>query len=96
MQTASHIADALSQVAQGEAGPSTAMHGLVLPMRSGEGSMPPPAAGAKGPAGEEEGEGDDEALPEMAEDDYSAQLTLESQTKDNLKYVLISFSSLVA
>jgi len=36
---------------------------------------------------EEEVEGDDEMLPAMADDDYSAQLSWQSQSKDNLKCV---------
>ena len=35
-------------------------------------------------------EGEDELLPAMADDDYSAQLSWQSQSKDNLKYVLSS------
>ena len=45
-------------------------------------SLAPGAAGA-----DEEGEGEDELLPAMADDDYSAQLSWQSQSKDNLKYV---------
>lgn len=41
----------------------------------------PPGVGA----GEEDGE-EDEMLPAMADDDYSAQLSWQSQSKDNLKY----------
>ena len=36
---------------------------------------------------EEEVEGEDELLPAMADDDYSAQLSWQSQSKDNLKCV---------
>jgi hypothetical protein len=46
--------------------------------------MSTPGVGAVG--GEDEGE-DDEILPAMADDDYSAQLSWQSQTKDNLKCV---------
>ena len=44
----------------------------------------PPGAAAPG---EEDGEGEDdhEMLPAMADDDYSAQLSFQSQSKDNLK-----------
>lgn len=35
--------------------------------------------------GDEDGEGDDELLPAMADDDYSAQLSWQSESKDNLK-----------
>jgi transcription initiation factor TFIID subunit 11 len=37
---------------------------------------------------EEEGEGDDDFLPAMADDDYSAQLSWQSQSKEDLKYSL--------
>jgi hypothetical protein len=39
---------------------------------------------------EEEVEGEDELLPAMADDDYSAQLSWQSQSKDNLKCVLVT------
>jgi hTAFII28-like protein conserved region len=50
------------------------------------------ATGAQRPLGamEEEAEGEDELLPAMADDDYSAQLSWQSQSKDNLKCVLYS------
>jgi hypothetical protein len=38
---------------------------------------------------EEEVEGEDELLPAMADDDYSAQLSWQSQSKDNLKCVIV-------
>jgi hypothetical protein len=47
------------------------------------GSAPP----TRPPGADEDGEGDDEFLPAMADDDYSAQLSWQSQSKDNLKYV---------
>lgn len=40
--------------------------------------------------GEDDGEQDDELLPAMADDDYSAQLSFQSQSKDNLKFVACS------
>ena len=36
---------------------------------------------------EDDGEGEDDLLPDMADDDYSAQLSWQSQSKDNLKCV---------
>lgn len=42
-------------------------------------------------AGDEDVEGEDEMLPAMADDDYSAQLSWQSQSKDNLKYALSFF-----
>ncbi|KAG6887752.1 hypothetical protein C0992_010853 [Termitomyces sp. T32_za158] len=41
-------------------------------------------AGGGGGGGDDEGDGDDEMLPAMADDDYSAQLSFQSQSKDNL------------
>jgi hypothetical protein len=40
---------------------------------------------------EEEAEAEDELLPAMADDDYSAQLSWQSQSKDNLKCVPIPY-----
>ncbi|KAJ6459799.1 TAFII28-domain-containing protein [Mycena vitilis] len=40
---------------------------------------------------DEDGE-DDELLPAMADDDYSAQLSWQSQTKDNLKVLMDNFT----
>ncbi|KAJ6520735.1 TAFII28-domain-containing protein [Mycena capillaripes] len=45
-----------------------------------------------GGGGDEDGEGDDELLPAMADDDYSAQLSWQSQTKDNLKVLMDNFT----
>ncbi|PPR04668.1 hypothetical protein CVT24_011885 [Panaeolus cyanescens] len=42
--------------------------------------------------GEDDGEQDDELLPAMADDDYSAQLSFQSQSKDNLKVLMDNFS----
>lgn len=36
-----------------------------------------------------DGGGDDEAMPAMADDDYSAQANWQTQSKDNLKYVVL-------
>ena len=56
----------------------------------------PPGVTRSGPGGvEEDVEGDDEMLPAMADDDYSAQLSWQSQSKDNLKCVVIFFHWLV-
>jgi transcription initiation factor TFIID subunit 11 len=60
--------------------------GLTLPTRG----PPQPASGPArlGFGGvEEDVEADDEVLPAMADDDYSAQLSWQSQSKDNLKCV---------
>ncbi|KAG6829236.1 hypothetical protein H0H92_005238 [Tricholoma furcatifolium] len=42
--------------------------------------------------GDDDGDGDDEMLPAMADDDYSAQLSFQSQSKDNLKVLMDNFS----
>ena len=63
--------------------------------------MPPPEAIHLGPqailqgrpAPEDDIEGDDELLPAMADDDYSAQLSFQTQSKDNLKVLMDNFSS---
>ncbi|OJT06765.1 Transcription initiation factor TFIID subunit 11 [Trametes pubescens] len=50
----------------------------------------PAAPGAQ--AGEEDDNGEDELLPAMADDDYSAQLSWQSQSKDNLKVLMDNLS----
>ncbi|KAL0573994.1 transcription initiation factor TFIID subunit 11 [Marasmius crinis-equi] len=52
------------------------------------GSLPPVKAG-----GDEDGEADDELFPAMADDDYSAQLHFQSQSKDNLKVLMENLST---
>ncbi|CEL53021.1 Transcription initiation factor TFIID subunit 11 OS=Schizosaccharomyces pombe (strain 972 / ATCC 24843) GN=taf11 PE=3 SV=1 [Rhizoctonia solani AG-1 IB] len=54
------------------------------------GSIAPNAAGAEGATGE--GDDDDEEPPAMADDDYSAQLSWQSQSKENMKLLLSSFT----
>ncbi|RXW20503.1 hypothetical protein EST38_g5357 [Candolleomyces aberdarensis] len=61
----------------------------------GEGhtSMPPPLPILQGrPAPEDDVEVDDELLPGMADEDYSAQLSFQTQSKDNLKVLMDNFS----
>ncbi|KAG2152800.1 TAFII28-domain-containing protein [Suillus clintonianus] len=55
--------------------------------------IPQPGTTAK-PAGapDEDAEGEDELLPAMADDDYSAQLSWQSESKDNLKVLMDNFS----
>ncbi|TDL20476.1 TAFII28-domain-containing protein [Rickenella mellea] len=43
-------------------------------------------------AGDDDGDGDDDFLPDMADDDYSAQLSWQSQSKDNLKVLMDNFT----
>lgn len=61
--------------------PTTNATVLSLP---GASNMAPPPASAAAPVDED---GEDELLPAMADDDYSAQLSWQSQSKDNLKFV---------
>lgn len=64
--------------------------GLMFPGRA---SQPPPASARPGiPGQDDEAEGDDEFLPAMADDDYSAQLSWQSQSKDNLKVLMDNLS----
>jgi len=59
---------------------------------AGAADVTAPRPAASGAAGEEDGEGEDEMLPAMADDDYSAQLSWQSQSKDNLKVLMDNFS----
>ncbi|KAG6840414.1 hypothetical protein C0991_006885 [Blastosporella zonata] len=63
----------------------------VLPAGAGAlpGALPLPRAAG---AGDDDGDGEDEMLPAMADDDYSAQLSWQSQSKDNLKVLMDNFS----
>ncbi|KAF9476145.1 TAFII28-domain-containing protein [Pholiota conissans] len=64
--------------------------GLILPNR---GTPQPPLGTRSGTIGvDDEVEGDDELLPAMADDDYSAQLSWQSQSKDNLKVLMDNLS----
>ncbi|KII84754.1 hypothetical protein PLICRDRAFT_146236 [Plicaturopsis crispa FD-325 SS-3] len=67
---------------------STATDPVVDPLLSLPGA-PPPVQNAAAPAQEED---EDELLPAMADDDYSAQLSWQSQSKDNLKVLMDNFS----
>lgn len=78
-----------SQVIGTEQGDAIAVSGASV---SGEGQVlasgtfvPPFAAGARPPGVDEDGDVDDEFLPAMADDDYSAQQSWNTQSKDNLK-----------
>ncbi|KAJ7496734.1 hTAFII28-like protein conserved region-domain-containing protein [Mycena latifolia] len=55
---------------------------------------PPPPARVPGVVADEDGEGDDELLPAMADDDYSAQLTWQSQSRENLKVLMENLTPL--
>ena len=59
---------------------------LSLPGATASSSIIPSTVSAPNAPAEEDGE--DELLPAMADDDYSAQLSWQSQSKDNLKYVV--------
>ncbi|KAI0367910.1 TAFII28-domain-containing protein [Pilatotrama ljubarskyi] len=60
------------------------------PGTPGASTTTPAVPGAQ--AGEEDGDGEDELLPAMADDDYSAQLSWQSQSKDNLKVLMDNLS----
>ncbi|KZV65627.1 TAFII28-domain-containing protein [Peniophora sp. CONT] len=60
------------------------------PSSSGQQGTAQPGQG-QGQGEEGEGEEDEELLPAMADDDYSAQLSWQSQSKDNLKVLMDSF-----
>jgi transcription initiation factor TFIID subunit 11 len=59
---------------------------LSLPGATASSSIIPSTVSVPNAPVEEDGE--DELLPAMADDDYSAQLSWQSQSKDNLKYVV--------
>lgn len=62
--------------------------GLISMSRGNAPIMPVGSAPMMRPPGvDDDGEGEDDVLPAMADDDYSAQLSWQSQSKDNLKYV---------
>jgi hypothetical protein len=63
------------------------------PRSSGASIVPagaPPSAHVPGFVVGEGGEADDELLPAMTDDDYSAQLSRQNQSKENLKCVVFS------
>ncbi|KAF7795894.1 hypothetical protein EIP86_007061 [Pleurotus ostreatoroseus] len=67
--------------------------GVVPPVVAEGAPSAPRASVAPGaPQAEDDGEGEDELLPAMADDDYSAQLSWQSQSKDNLKVLMDNFS----
>ncbi|KAF5347780.1 hypothetical protein D9756_010264 [Leucocoprinus leucothites] len=56
------------------------------------GSVPPQPIGTRPPGADEDADVDDELLPAMADDDYSAQQSWNTQSKDNLKILMDSFT----
>jgi len=65
----------------------------VGPVLPAGGPQPPPASTRHAVlVPDDEVEGDDEFLPAMADDDYSAQLSWQSQSKDNLKVLMDNLS----
>jgi transcription initiation factor TFIID subunit 11 len=79
-----------SQVVVGEQGSTTANTTVGVDSQaiapSTVGSMPPPSIGVRPLGMDEDADVDDELLPAMADDDYSAQQSWNTQSKDNLKY----------
>lgn len=65
---------------------------IVNPPAGGEGSAQRQSVAPGVPGADEDGDGEDELLPAMADDDYSAQLSWQSQSKDNLKVLMDNFS----
>lgn len=70
-----------------ETGGVISLPGVVIGPATPSGDPTAPRPGLPGGA-DEDGEGEDEMLPAMADDDYSAQLSWQSQSKDNLKCVV--------
>ena len=60
----------------------------LLTLNSNQAYRPMLSTSRPGHVIDEDVEGEDELLPAMADDDYSAQLSWQSQSKDNLKYVI--------
>jgi len=83
---------------QGTSAPTTdAGTVLSLPGQTAQAVDPTEDVTAPVPAGiavpgDDDGDGEDELLPAMADDDYSAQLSWQSQSKDNLKVLMDNFS----
>lgn len=63
----------------------------VLPVGAGGTSQRP--SGATG--ADEDGDGEDELLPAMADDDFAAQSSWNSQSKDNLKFAVLSIYKVI-
>ncbi|THH06238.1 hypothetical protein EW145_g4228 [Phellinidium pouzarii] len=87
------VSDTLATGSMGAGGDDTT-GGVASPaVASGSsraGVVPAPGTGA---AADDDGEGDEDLLPDMADDDYSAQLSWQSQSKDNLKVLMDNFSA---
>ncbi|KIM87787.1 hypothetical protein PILCRDRAFT_814506 [Piloderma croceum F 1598] len=86
-----------AEQSQGTSANATQSQGTVLSL---PGTMPILPVGAGGtsqrPSGaagvDEDGDGEDELLPAMADDDFAAQSSWNSQSKDNLKVLMDNFS----
>lgn len=77
-----------SQVVGAEQGDVAAVANATVELVPGvPGSMAPPPTGVRPIGMDEDVDADDELLPAMADDDYSAQQSWNTQSKDNLKYV---------
>ncbi|KXN91326.1 Transcription initiation factor TFIID subunit 11 [Leucoagaricus sp. SymC.cos] len=63
----------------------------LIPSVSGS-MQPPPPLGTRPVGMDEDGDVDDELLPAMADDDYSAQQSWNTQSKDNLKILMDNFT----
>jgi transcription initiation factor TFIID subunit 11 len=89
----------LPEQSQGTSANATQSQGTALSL---PGTMPvlPVGAGGtsqrlSGAAGaDEDGDGEDELLPAMADDDFAAQSSWNSQSKDNLKWAVLSIEKI--
>ncbi|TFY53182.1 hypothetical protein EVG20_g10232, partial [Dentipellis fragilis] len=90
-------------LAAGEPGPSSSadvdddIAGVIIPVGqpvpgSTVGTQRPSVVGVSGAGAEEDADAEDDMLPAMADDDYSAQLSWQSQSKDNLKVLMDNFT----
>ncbi|KAJ3562036.1 hypothetical protein NP233_g9827 [Leucocoprinus birnbaumii] len=77
--------------AAGAVGGSGGVDGQTL-VPGPSGSVQPLPVGTRPPGMDEDADVDDELLPAMADDDYSAQQDWNTQSKDNLKILMDSFS----
>lgn len=87
-ESQSHEANTVDlQSVVGSAASFLNLPGVTIPVVGSGGNTTAPGTASRAVREEEEEPGEDEILPAMADDDYSAQLSWQSQSKDNLKYV---------
>ncbi|KDR72944.1 hypothetical protein GALMADRAFT_252302 [Galerina marginata CBS 339.88] len=92
MGAAGTVTSSISNSRRGTPVPDAAA-GFMLPGRGLPQPLPATSRATGAALGvDDEAEGDDELLPAMADDDYSAQLSWQSQSKDNLKVLMDNLS----